>query len=99
MDAALSEFVALGVTTNIEFLRNALNHASFRDGSIDTDFLDNSAPGELDGDGYDEGMLVAIAAAAQRLGLGSARTGSGETVDEHTGHQGDPFRTLRRTFP
>ena len=99
MDAALSEFVALGVTTNIEFLRNALNHASFRDGSIDTDFLDNSDPRELDGEEYDEGTLVAIAAAAQRLGLGSARNDSGEAVDEHTGHQGDPFRTLRRTFP
>jgi len=43
---------------------------------------------------------VAIAAAAQRLGLDRAQADpAAGAVDEHTGHPGDPFRTLRRSFP
>ena len=44
-------------------------------------------------------MLVAIAASAQRLGMDRAATAGAEATDGHTGHQGDPFRTLGRTFP
>jgi hypothetical protein len=44
-------------------------------------------------------MLVAIAAAAQRLGIDRQHARGTEVLDDHTGHQGDPFRTLGRTFP
>jgi len=42
---------------------------------------------------------VAIAAAAQRLGMDRVATAGTESIDDHTGHHGDPFRTLGRTFP
>jgi len=99
MDTALGEFVALGVTTNIAFLRNALNHPSFVEGRVDTDFLDNSSTSDFQGKEPDEAVLVVVAAAAKRLGLGVASSVSADSEDEHTGHRGDPFRTLRRAFP
>jgi acetyl-CoA carboxylase biotin carboxylase subunit len=98
LDSALSSFVVLGVRTNIDFLRNALAHHSFRSGGIDTDFLDSTDPSELRGEEPDRPTLVAIAASAQRLGMDREATAI-EPVDDHTGHQGDPFRTLGRTFP
>ncbi len=99
LDNALSSFVVLGVRTNIDFLRNSLSHEAFQGGRIDTDFLDSTDPAELSGSEPDHHMLVAIAAAAQRLGIDRQHAGGTEVLDDHTGHQGDPFRTLGRTFP
>ncbi len=99
LDTALSDFVALGVRTNIDFLRNAISHRAFHEGIIDTDFLDETPWEDLAGPSSDEAKLVAVAASARRLGLGAAHSATGEAVDEHSGHPGDPFRTLRRTFP
>ena len=99
LDTALSDFVALGVKTNIDFLRNAISHHAFQSGSVDTDFLDDTPAEDLSGPVPDEGVLVAIAASAQRLGVGRAQAGTSDAVDEHTGHPSDPFRTLRRIFP
>jgi len=100
LDTALADFVALGVQTNIGFLRSLAAHHTFQSGGADTDFLANTAPEELSSPDADKGTLVAIAAAAQRLGLDRAQADPAVgTVDEHTGHQGDPFRTLRRSFP
>ncbi len=100
LDTALADFVALGVQTNIGFLRSLAAHHAFQSGGADTDFLANTAPEELSGPDADKGSLVAIAAAAQRLGLDRAQADPvAGAVDEHTGHPGDPFRTLRRSFP
>ena len=99
LDSALSSFVVLGVRTNIDFLRNSLAHPAFREGAIDTGFLDSTDPSELEGEQPDEALLVAIAASAQRLGMDRVATAGVESTDDHTGHQGDPFRTLGRTFP
>jgi acetyl-CoA carboxylase biotin carboxylase subunit len=99
LDNALSSFVVLGVRTNIDFLRNALAHDLFQSGSIDTDFLDSTDPSELRGPDPDRPTLVAVAASAQRLGMDRQHIAGTEAVDDHTGHQGDPFRTLGRTFP
>lgn len=41
MDRALREFRIRGVKTNIPFLENVVNHASFRAGEITTSFLDD----------------------------------------------------------
>ena len=98
LGTALSDFVVLGVRTNIEFLRNALSHESFLSGGVDTDFLDSTDPSELSGPQPDAPTLVAIAACAQRLGLGRGLSAA-EPADGHAGHHGDPFRTLGRTFP
>ncbi|MEK6643950.1 MAG: acetyl-CoA carboxylase biotin carboxylase subunit [Planctomycetota bacterium] len=40
MDWALARYVVMGVTTNIEFLCEVLNHAEFRAGRLHTQFLD-----------------------------------------------------------
>jgi acetyl/propionyl-CoA carboxylase alpha subunit len=99
LDNALSSFVVLGVRTNIDFLRNSLSHEAFQGGRIDTDFLDSTDPTELSGSEPAHHTLVAVAAAAQRLGIDRQHVGGTEVLDDHTGHQGDPFRTLGRTFP
>jgi len=98
---ALSDLRALGVITNIGFLRQMTMHPDFLSGSITTDYLDSIDISEFAESEPVSAALVAIAAAASRFGLG--RTGSlggeGAMVDEHTGHAGDPFRTLSRSFP
>ncbi|KYK29457.1 pyruvate carboxylase subunit A [Thermoplasmatales archaeon SG8-52-1] len=38
---ALSHYIVLGVTTNITFLKEVLNHAEFKKGNITTHFIDN----------------------------------------------------------
>ncbi len=40
MDRALSQYVILGVTTNLRFLRDVLNHPAFLAGEISTGFID-----------------------------------------------------------
>ena len=99
LHGALSSFVALGVRTNIEFLRNALTHQSFISGSIDTDFLDSTDPQELTGPDPDHIALVSIASSSSRLGADRNSSAASDPIDDHTGHQGDPFRTLGRPFP
>ena len=98
---ALSDLRALGVITNIGFLRQMANHPDFVSGSITTDYLDSTDISEFNEPETDPAILVAIAAAASRFGLGRAGPagGDGTSVDEHTGHAGDPFRTLSRSFP
>ena len=100
LDTALSDLVALGVTTNIGFLRDVAAHHAFANGSVTTDFLDSSDISEISMPDADPTVLVAVACAAQRLGLERAPTAGGlDSSDEHTGHPGDPFRTLTRSFP
>lgn len=97
---ALSDLRALGVTTNIGFLRQMAMHPDFVSGSITTDYLDSTDISEFAEPEIDPASLVAIAAAASRFGLDRVGAGGdGELIDEHTGHAGDPFRTLSRSFP
>ena len=100
LELALSSFIALGVTTNIGFLRNALTHPAFTSGSITTDFLDNTPISEFISEKPDPSVLVAIASAAKRLGVGkSSSIVNSSNSDDHSGHPHDPFRTLSRRFP
>ena len=98
---ALSDLRALGVITNIGFLRQMTIHPDFVSGSITTDYLDSTDISEFAEPEHDLSTLVAIAAAASRFGLDRVGVagGDGTLVDEHTGHAGDPFRTLSRSFP
>ena len=100
LDSALSNFVALGVVTNISFLRNAASHPAFLSGNITTDLLDSSDISEFRDPEPPTKALVSIAEAALRMGLDKTHSGvAGNPVDEHTGHSGDPFRTLSRSYP
>ena len=88
------------MTTNIGFLRNALTHPAFMSGSITTDFLDNTPISEFISEKPDPSVLVAIASAAKRLGVGkSSSIVNSSNSDDHSGHPHDPFRTLSRRFP
>ena len=100
LDTALSDLIALGVTTNIGFLRDAAAHQVFTTGSVTTDFLDSSDISGFSHTEVEPTVLVAVACAAQRLGLERDSSDGGmRALDEHTGHPGDPFRTLTRSFP
>ena len=100
LDNALSDLRALGVITNIGFLRQMTTHPDFISGGITTDYLDSRAVSDFAEPEPDPATIVAIAAAASRFGLDRAGSGSSESfIDEHTGHSGDPFRTLTRSFP
>jgi len=98
---ALSDLRALGVITNIGFLRQMTTHPDFVSGRITTDYLDSTDISEFAEPDTNHATLIAIAAAASRFGLDRAGSagGDGVLVDEHTGHVGDPFRTLSRSFP
>jgi len=101
LDSALSEFIALGVVTNIGFLRNIINHPLFIRGEITTDFLDN-APDELFLEKeFDPAQLIAIASGAQKLGINKnhRHKNSDDLLNDYNGHESDPFRTLSRNFP
>ena len=76
-------------------------HPDFVSGAITTDYLDSTDISEFAEPETNPASLVAIAAAASRFGLDRAGSagGDGAMVDEHTGHAGDPFRTLSRSFP
>ncbi|MEF8874166.1 MAG: acetyl-CoA carboxylase biotin carboxylase subunit [Candidatus Thermoplasmatota archaeon] len=41
MSYALSNYVALGVTTNVPFLKEVIEHEKFKNGDITTNFIDN----------------------------------------------------------
>src|SRR5215510_8155052 len=68
MKRALEDFVLLGVRNNIEFLHRAISTADFREGRIDTAFLDRhrelfDAPSDVP----IEALLVASATQARNL--------------------------------
>jgi acetyl/propionyl-CoA carboxylase alpha subunit len=100
LDTALSDFVALGVTTNVGFLRQVAAEPAFTNGEVTTDYLDSTSLSTFSEPKPEDAILVAIAAAASRFGLDrTAGSASVTDFDEHTGHAGDPFRTLTRSFP
>ena len=70
MEVALSQFVALGVITNIPLLRAVMRHAQFRRGEYDTGFLEwNPAVTRPAASGETRLVARALAAWASREGL------------------------------
>jgi acetyl-CoA carboxylase biotin carboxylase subunit len=100
LDSALSEFIVLGVTTNVGFLREISRSKAFSEGLVTTDFLDNISLDEFLEPKIDDSILVSISAASNRLRIDrhSLNTNS-DVIDEYSGHSGDPFKTLTRSFP
>ena len=100
LDTALSEFVVLGVTTNVGFLREVSKSEAFSNGLVTTDYLDNVSLDEFEEPRISDSILVSIAAGASRFGLDRNQlSSSSETLDEYSGHSGDPFKTLTRSYP
>ena len=101
LDSALSEFIVLGVTTNVGFLREITRSNIFSEGLVTTDFLDNTSLEDFLQPKIDDSILVSISAAFNRLGIDrySINSNSENLIDEYSGHNGDPFQTLKRSFP
>ncbi len=93
MRRALSEFVILGVTTNIEFLHDVVSHPSYSEGATTTDFIESHWPSGWSTSGE---SLVAVVAAAVA-----------QKAELHLGGGGDdsdfivynPFQSVGRSFP
>lgn len=89
---ALDRYVVLGVTTNIEFLRNLVNHGAFRAGELHTHFLDEHRieprrVGGMPNVAYVAAALVAKGAASAGRTRGAAREAS---------RKPDPWRSGQR---
>ena len=75
MEVALSEFLALGVITNIPLLRAVMQHSQFRRGEYDTGFLEwNPAVTRPAASGEARMMAQALAAWAQSDGAVATQT-------------------------
>ena len=98
MRRALDEFVVLGTTTNIEFLRDLCDAGPVVDGSTTTTTIDDLWP-----NGWrppaapmlEEASLLA-AASAETLGL--HRRATAGSSEGSTG-PASPFTTIQRRFP
>jgi acetyl/propionyl-CoA carboxylase alpha subunit len=67
MDWALSHYVLLGVTTNIPFLRDVVNHEVFRRGEAATDFVEQHFSGWQPPAGEVPDLVLAAAALSELL--------------------------------
>jgi acetyl/propionyl-CoA carboxylase alpha subunit len=95
MARALEEFIILGVTTNVEFLRDVIIHSQFSEGSTTTDFIELNWPNGWDSDADVEAAVVGAACAEKAgLHLSTATSGSSESPDPF-----NPFMTLGRRYP
>ena len=98
MRRALDEFVVLGTTTNIEFLRNLCDATPVIDGSTTTTTIDDLWPNGWSPPAapmLEEASLLA-AASAETLGL-HRRTSTASSDD--AGGPPSPFTTIQRRFP
>jgi len=66
MSWALDHFVVMGVTTNIEFLRNLMSHSDFRAGRVHTQFLQEQTILATRGGDIPEAAWIAAALVTQR---------------------------------
>ena len=97
MGRALDEFVVLGCTTNIRFLRELCDHPDVVDGWTTTDMIDRLWPNGWSADQptwvEDAGLLIASAA---------EMSGHGRVISFASGDSGEapsPFATINRRFP
>jgi acetyl/propionyl-CoA carboxylase alpha subunit len=103
---ALSEFVILGTTTNIGFLRNLVTHPSFQAGDTTTDFIEthfdsgrpistsssDSVTTKSSGLSSSGAIPGIIASAAESFGLHRARTGQTGSASEYGEAAGETTR-------
>jgi acetyl/propionyl-CoA carboxylase alpha subunit len=80
---ALSNYVVLGVTTQIDYLRDVLSHREFIEGRTYTDFIPTNmpewAPADSDGDSLPF-VLAAGALSSQLSSRATSSDGSGESA-------------------
>ena len=87
-------------TPTVGFLREVSKSEAFSNGLVTTDYLDNVSLEEFEEPRISDSILVSIAAGASRFGLDRNQLpSSSEILDEYSGHSGDPFKTLTRSYP
>jgi len=64
MAAALDDYVILGISTTIPFLKEVISHPRFREGETTTGFIKNNFDNWRQKEGPAEGLTLALAAAA-----------------------------------
>ncbi len=98
MRRALDEFVVLGTTTNIEFLRDLCDAGPVVDGSTTTTTIDELWPGGWNppADTVLEDAALLVAASAETLGLHRVRTAGPAGSSDGPA---SPFSTLNRRYP
>ena len=64
MAAALDDYVILGISTTIPFLKEVISHPRFRDGETTTGFIKNHFENWRENEGPADGLTLALAAAA-----------------------------------
>ena len=64
MAAALDDYVILGISTTIPFLKEVISHPRFRDGETTTGFIKNHFENWQENEGPADGLTLALAAAA-----------------------------------
>lgn len=98
MRRALDEFVVLGTTTNIEFLRDLCDADPVVDGSTTTTTIDELWPNGWNppADTTLEDAALLAAASAETLGLHRVHAGSSAGA---SAGPASPFTTLNRRFP
>ena len=96
MGRALDDFVVLGCTTNVRFLRELCNHPDVVDGWTTTDMIDRLWPEgwkpDLDSMVSDAGLLLAAACESTNHGRVVMTTGTDTVLPS-------PFSTINRRFP
>lgn len=97
MRRALDEFVVLGCTTNIRFLRELCDQQEVIDGTTDTTTIDRIWPNGWTPcvTNQQEQSALVIAATAESLGLGKAKL---QVSTEQNGPV-SPFQNISRRFP
>jgi acetyl-CoA carboxylase biotin carboxylase subunit len=64
MAAALDDYVILGISTTIPFLKEVISHPQFREGETTTGFIKNHFENWRQNEGPEDGLTLALAAAA-----------------------------------
>jgi len=99
MDSALAQYVILGLTTNVQFLRDVINHPDFVEGHTTTALLErhfaNWQPPALPSILRDEALIAT--ALAEMLGVSSASRGTASGASSEDDlyspwHRADGFR-------
>ncbi|MCS5534601.1 MAG: ATP-grasp domain-containing protein, partial [Candidatus Poseidoniales archaeon] len=95
MKRACEDFILLGVTTNLGFLADIMDHPAYHSGETTTDFIEVNWPEGWSVQSSD--VTPFVAAAAEHYGL--SRMTMAVESDEGRGSPFNPFLSLRRSFP
>jgi acetyl-CoA carboxylase biotin carboxylase subunit len=93
MAAALDDYVVLGISTTIPFLKDVISHPKFREGATTTAFIKNYFDNWQDKEGPADGLTLALAAAALDELSPSQKTGKAAGLKEEVY---SPWQTIGR---